>query len=83
MSEQVEEAEHSSKPSQQIDTRVNTSLRESDELTASNQPSLPSVLVAPDQIKVQMPKKVFYDFTKHSQNYQLLKDERYDQFHYE
>jgi hypothetical protein len=41
------------------------------------------VLVSPEQIKVELPKKVVYDFTKRSNNYKLMKEGITDQYEHE
>ena len=49
----------------------------------TNQENVPPALVPPDQIKVEMPRKVVYDFTKKSYNAKLVEDGVFDRFIYE
>ena len=47
------------------DLGINKSMRTSETLSnLTTHVNNPSVLLPPDQIRVQMPKKLFYDFTK-------------------
>eukprot|EP00347_Sterkiella_histriomuscorum_P021741 403332928 len=47
-----------------------------------NMPAPIAALLPPDQIKVQIPVKKLYDFTKRSQNMQLVNEGVFDQFDY-
>ena len=48
-----------------------------------NEDNLPTALLPPEEIKVEMPIKIVYDFTKRSANKKLLDEGVYGRFEYD